>query len=54
MHVGYSPEFVYIWVQTILPLHMYALDLNSSGANGGNTVTLNVGEPNKYDSVKMI
>lgn len=47
MHVGYSPEFVHIWVQTISPLHMYALALNSYGANGGHTVSLNVGEPNK-------
>jgi hypothetical protein len=26
---------------------MHALDLNSSGANGGNTVSMNAGEPNK-------
>lgn len=49
MHVGCSPEFVHIWVQTISPLHMYAFDLHSYEANGGNTVPLNVGEPNKYD-----
>lgn len=47
MQVGYSPEFVHIWVQTISPLHMYALALNSYGAYGGHSVPLNVGEPNK-------
>jgi hypothetical protein len=29
---------------------MYALALNSYGANGGHTVPPNVGEPNKNDT----
>ena len=47
MRIGYSPEFVHIWVQTIHPLHTCALALNSYEANGGHAEPLNVGEPNK-------
>jgi hypothetical protein len=47
MRIGYSPEFVHIWVQTIRPQHMCALAVNSYEANGGHAEPLNVGEPDK-------